>query len=137
MPNLLFVALLSLLSSAIPVDQWTCSNDVEIWCGEGACKARPEGETTPMAVTASVDGAFSVCAYSGCWEGEAKVTDAGDTRIWSAKAVPFSTNPAGDFKTDVTLLIIPADGVGFVRAGGIATPLICAPAEALKPAAHQ
>jgi hypothetical protein len=32
-------------------------------------------------------------------------------------------------RSDVTLLIFQSDGVGFVRAGGLATPLLCERAE--------
>ena len=122
---LFLAALLSSSKSEIPPDQWACSNDVEVWCAVDGCAARPEGETTPMAISARRDGEFSVCAYSGCWEGKAKVADLGGRLLWAADGVPFSSQPDGGFGADVSLLIIEGEGVGFVRVGGIASPLLC------------
>ncbi|MCK5745748.1 MAG: hypothetical protein KAH44_06010 [Oricola sp.] len=124
---LLLVAamLVSASKSEVPPDVWACSNDVEVWCAVDSCAARPEGESTPMAIAARSDGAFSVCAYTGCWEGETEATNIGGRLVWAADRVPFSSRPEGGFEADVTLLIVAAEGVGFVRVGGIASPLLC------------
>lgn len=124
MLTLLIAALLSSSKSEIPPDAWSCVNDVEVWCAVDSCAARPEGEMTPMAITARRSGEFSVCAYTGCWEGKTKVADIAGRLVWAADKAPFSTQPEG-FEADVTLMIIEKDGVGFVRAGGIASPLLC------------
>ncbi len=126
MLTLLLAALLSSSKSEIPPDRWDCSNDVEVWCAVDGCAARPEGETTPMSVSAGRDGSFSVCAYTGCWEGETEVVETAGRLLWAADGAGFSSQPEGGFEADITLLIIERDGVGFVRAGGIASPLICA-----------
>ncbi len=125
MLTLLLAALLSASKSEIPPDRWACSNDIEVWCAADGCAARPEGETTPMAISARRDGAFAVCAYSGCWEGKAAVVDIGGRLVWAADDVPFSSPPDGGFTADVSLFIIETEGVGFVRVGGIASPLLC------------
>lgn len=122
---LLLAALLSSSKSEIPPDVWACANDIEVWCAVDSCAAKPEGETTPMAISARRDGAFSVCAYTGCWEGKGQVADIGGRLLWAADDVPFSSKPEGGFEADVSLLIIEAEGVGFVRVGGIASPLLC------------
>ncbi len=121
---LLAAAVLSSSKSEIPADAWDCVNDVEVWCSVDGCAARPEGETTPMSITARRDGEFSVCAYTGCWEAKADVADIAGRLVWTADSAAFSTNPEGYF-ADITLLIVEKDGVGFVRAGGIASPLLC------------
>jgi len=69
-------------------------------------------------------GRFSVCAYSGCWEGKARVHRQDGRLLLTAEGVPFSSGD-GQTATDITLLIIPGDDTGFVRAGGLATPLTC------------
>ncbi len=125
MLTLLLAAILSSSPSEIPPDAWVCSNEVEVWCAADGCAARPESESTPMAIAARRDGRFSVCAYTGCWDGEANIGEIGGRILWAADDVPFSSPPEGGFKADVTLLIIAEDGVGFVRVGGIATPLLC------------
>ncbi len=122
---LLLAAMLSSSKSEIPPDAWDCVNDVEVWCSVDSCAAKPEGETTPMSITARRDGEFSVCAYTGCWEGKAEVADIEGRLVWTADRAAFSTSPDGFF-ADITLLIVEKDGVGFVRAGGIASPLLCA-----------
>ncbi len=124
MLTLLLAALLSSSKSEIPPDVWDCANDVEVWCSVDSCDAMPSGETTPMSITARRDGAFSVCAYTGCWEGTTEVADIAGRLLWAADEAPFSTRPDG-FAADISLLIIEKDGVGFVRAGGIASPLLC------------
>ena len=121
---LVLAALLSSSKSEIPPDVWDCANDVEVWCSVDGCAAQPEGESTPMSITARRDGAFSVCAYTGCWEAETTVAESNGRLLWAADSAAFSTNPDGFF-ADITLLIIEKDGVGFVRAGGIASPLLC------------
>ncbi|WP_428408289.1 hypothetical protein [Hyphococcus sp.] len=123
---LLLAALLSASKSEIPPSQWDCANDVEVWCAVDGCAARPEEETTPMSVSAGRDGRFSVCAYTGCWEGETEVVETAGRLLWVADGVGFSSQPEGGFEADITLLILEKDGVGFVRAGGIASPLLCA-----------
>lgn len=122
---LALAAFLGASKSEIPPDRWACSNDVEVWCAVDSCAARPEGETTPMAISARADGEFSVCAYSGCWEGKAKPANIAGRLLWAADDVPFSSPPDGGFTADVSLLIVAAEGVGFVRVGGIASPLLC------------
>ncbi|WP_425408027.1 hypothetical protein [Hyphococcus sp.] len=121
---LLLAALLSSSKSEIPPDIWACKNEVEIWCSTEGCSAKPTDEMTPMSVTAARNGAFSVCAYTGCWEGEAEVKEASGRLLWVANDVPFSTRPDG-FRADVSLLIIENDIAGFIRVGSIATPLLC------------
>ncbi len=122
---MLLAALVSSSKSEIPPDIWDCSNDVEVWCSVDGCAAKAEGESTPMAISARRTGEFSVCAYTGCWEGKTEVADIAGRLVWAADKAAFSTNP-DDFFADVTLLIVEKEGVGFVRAGGIASPLICA-----------
>ncbi|GJL91906.1 hypothetical protein [Hyphococcus sp.] len=122
---LLLAALVSSSKSEIPPDIWDCSNDVEVWCSVDGCAANAEGESTPMAISARRSGEFSVCAYTGCWEGKADVADIAGRLVWASDGAAFSTNP-DDFFADITLLIVEKEGVGFVRAGGIASPLLCA-----------
>ncbi|MEZ5892898.1 MAG: hypothetical protein R3C58_07110 [Parvularculaceae bacterium] len=128
---LALAALFTASKSEIPPDRWICSNEVEVWCSVDGCAAKDAGETTPMSIAARRTGEFSVCAYTGCWEGKTKVADAAGRLLWAANGVPFSTQPDG-FKADVTLLIVEKEGVGFVRVGAIASPLMCARAPAIE-----
>lgn len=116
--------------AGIAPERWFCRSEVEVWCEEGRCAAKPLEETTPLSVTASGDRSVSVCAYSGCWEAEgAMLLTANGRSLWVADRARFSSRPEGGFETDLTVLIVeggePGEGAGFVRAGGLATPLIC------------
>lgn len=108
----------------LPPDAWRCRNQVEVWCAADGCAAANPEEFTPMDISADASGALSVCAYTGCWAGKATVARAGGRWLWAGDAFDFSTSQQGE-KTDVTLMIVARDGVGFVRAGGLATPVLC------------
>ena len=120
---LIALAMLSASKSEIPPDRWVCANDIEVWCTVDSCAAKSERESTPMAVAARADGRFSVCAYTGCWEGKTRMANIDGRLVWTADGVPFSTNEAA--AADVSLMIVARDGVGFVRVGAIASPLLC------------
>lgn len=119
-------ALLLLTSPAeIPEDVWHCRNQVEVWCMIDGCAAAPPDEFTPMDIRAGADGALSVCAYTGCWEAASRPLRAAGRILWAADDVAFSSDADGAMTADVTLLVVERDGVGFVRVGGLATPLLC------------
>lgn len=122
---LLLAALFSSSKSEIPADAWVCKNDIEVWCSVDGCAAKDVEETTPMSIVAARNGAFSVCAYTGCWEGKARVANTAGRLVWAADDVPFSSRPDGGFRADISLMIIEGDGAGFVRVGAIASPLLC------------
>lgn len=110
--------------SETPPESWNCRNQIEVWCAADGCAATPPGESTPMDIWARADGDLSVCAYSGCWEGKATVSAVAGRLVWIGDNLPFVSAIEGA-AGDVTLLVMAKDGVGFVRAGGIATPVLC------------
>ncbi|MEM9014241.1 MAG: hypothetical protein AAGB02_03945 [Pseudomonadota bacterium] len=125
---MIVLAILSLLTasrSEIPADIWACSNDLEVWCTVDSCAAKLPEETTPMSITAARNGAIQACAYTGCWEGAATVSENMGRIVWAANDLPFSSRPEGGFEADISLLIVEEDGVGFIRVGGIASPVLC------------
>jgi len=110
--------------SETPPESWNCRNQIEVWCAADGCAATAPGESTPMDIWARADGDISVCAYSGCWEGKAALNAAAGRLLWIGDNLPFVSAIDGA-AGDVTLLVMAKDGVGFVRAGGIATPVLC------------
>jgi hypothetical protein len=125
----LLAAFMMTSTSEIPPEVWNCRNQVEVWCVVDGCAAKAEAETTPMDIWARRDdGRFSICAYTGCWEGVGEMAAARGRLLWAADDVEFSSSGSG-FAADVSLLIVEEDGVGFVRVGGLATPLLCLRAE--------
>lgn len=124
---MLFLTLVMLLASPaeIPDDAWTCRNQIEVWCAADGCAAAREGEFTPMDIHAEAGGELSVCAYTGCWETTSAPVRTGGRILWAANDVAFSSSSDGAMTANLTLLIVEKDGVGFVRVGGLATPLLC------------
>ena len=114
-----------LVSTPPPAESWVCKNDVEVWCAVDSCAAKAPDETTPMEVAMGAAGQFAVCAYTGCWEGAGSVMRDNGRLLITADETPFSSSPQGQFTADISLLLIEKDGVGFVRVGGIASPLLC------------
>ncbi len=125
MLEIALAALLGATREGAPPDAWRCRNQVEVWCAADGCAAANPDEFTPIDVSAKADGELSICAYTGCWTGKAKVARADGRWLWAGDGFPFSSSAEGE-KTDVTLVIVAKDGVGFVRAGGLATPVLCA-----------
>lgn len=108
----------------LPPDAWSCRNQVEVWCAADGCAAANPDEFTPMDVAADANGDLSVCAYTGCWTGKAKVARAEGRWLWAGDDFAFSSSQDRE-TADITLLIVAREGVGFVKAGGLATPLLC------------
>ena len=120
--------LLGASKTEVPPESWNCRNQIEVWCASDGCAATPPDESTPMDIWASVgkagEGTISACAYTGCWDGKASVAASAGRYLWTGDNLPFVSSAPGAVG-DVTLLILAGDGVGFVRAGGIATPVLC------------
>lgn len=124
MIEIALAVLLGATREGLPPDAWTCRNQVEVWCTADGCAATNPDEFTPMDISADAAGDLSVCAYTGCWSGKASVARAEGRWMWAGNALPFSTSQDGA-TAEVTLVIVARDGVGFVRAGGLATPVLC------------
>ena len=122
---MILAALMMGSRSGLPPESWSCTNQIEVWCTADGCDAKRADETTPLSVQVRRDGRFAVCAYTGCWEGTAVTGNVDGRLVWAANDAPFSTRPEGGFEADISVMILQGEGVGFVRVGGIATPLLC------------
>ena len=126
---MLIAAMAAAALAATAPTSWHCRNQYEVWCSATGCRLAPEGEFTPLDIWADRRG-FSLCAYTGCWEGKGRARRIGGRLLWTGSDLPFSTQPdKPELRTDLTLLIFEEDGVGFVRGAGLATPLLCERAE--------
>src|SRR5690606_13890883 len=95
---------------AIDASVWRCRNSVEIHCDSEACTASPRDEMTPMDVMFSIDGGFSVCAYSGCWDGSGAVAAHGPFTTIMQRMVPWSDPARADGAEDVMISFDADDG---------------------------
>jgi len=107
-------------------DAWTCRNDIEVQCGPKACSVSKGGEFTPMNVSFDSNGTFSVCAYSGCWEGKGKAVWNEPFLVISQKQVDWSDpNRRIDGREDILIAFSSTDRLALVKAGGFVLPMHC------------
>ncbi len=112
-------------SKPIAAGAWTCqNNDVEISCNEKTCAAAAAGEFTPMSLSVDTMGSFSLCAYSGCWEGKAaKTSDSNDYFTASSAQLKWSGVTGGIGRVSVTIDM--NTGTATLLGQGYAQPMIC------------
>jgi len=121
--------LATLAGGAVQAETWHCRNDVEVQCGVDGCSAAAEGGFTPMDLAFGDDGGLSLCAYSGCWEGNGEVLARAPWLVVGARGLPWSDpHGAPDRTSDVLVAFDPNDRVALVKAGAWALPMRCAPA---------
>ena len=104
-----------------------CRNDIEVHCTHGACGAETEeGSFTPMSLGFSTTGSFSLCAYSGCWDGEGTVVATAPFLVITQAKVEWSDPSShGERDADVLIAFDARDRIAIIKAGGFATPLLC------------
>jgi hypothetical protein len=104
-------------------EAWTCRNeDLEITCGADGCNA--SDSFTPMEVNVSSQGLMEVCAYSGCWRGQANQRVQSDRWILLA-AERMQWMGSGGGEGAFGLLLDRATGVAVLNGEGFAQPMLC------------
>jgi hypothetical protein len=123
--SVLALAALLMTTPSEVASVWRCRNQLEVWCTADGCAAAPPEEFTAMDVRADARSGAEICAYTGCWRTTARAVHADGRLLWTGEDVAFSPSRGKRMAADITLLIVEKDGVGFARAGGLATPLLC------------
>ena len=120
------ISLPFLLAAEASRADWHCSNDVEVQCSERTCTANNKGDFTPMDVSFSSTGEFSVCAYSGCWEGMGQMlSTAPYLVIWKPQAHWSNPGESNENREDVIFALSLSDQIAVLKVGGFAQPLHC------------
>ncbi len=121
------IAALATFVSHAHADVWNCRNDIEVQCAGGDCSAETEpGNFTPMSLAFSSTGSFSLCAYSGCWDGEGTVVSTAPFLVIThARAEWSDPSSNGERDADVMIALDREDGIAVIKASGFATPLHC------------
>jgi hypothetical protein len=113
---------LLLLSTQVFSASWSCrNNDLEIHCDSNKCVA--SDNFTPFDISVNTNGALSICAYSGCWEGKGKVLASGKHVLISAKKLKWTGTTANS--VDFMVAVDTSDNIGFVKGEGFAMPTNC------------
>lgn len=108
-------------SEAVEAPQaWRCSNAglAEVRCGADGCRAAEESAYTPMQASVGA-GTLEVCAYSGCVSGTAALAGRLEGHaVWTARI---------EGEAPASLMVETGSGVGLLRWGGFANPMLCRP----------
>ena len=117
--------LTSCAPSSTPPTQWSCRNTaVEISCQGTDCTVAPPGEFTPMELTFDSNGKMSLCAYSGCWSGQAdKVSTGGNMFTVIGLNLPWSGTDGAPAEISATINMKSA--LAFVLTDDYAHPMSC------------
>lgn len=112
-------------SATAQAEEWTCRNEeAEISCDARACDVTTAGGFTPMELTVNSSGAVSLCAYSGCWTGQA----AGMLRVGkylTAVGLQLDWSGVTGEPGDVVASIDTQGNIATVLAGSFAHPMTC------------
>lgn len=104
-------------------EQWRCKNDVEVQCSQLACSVN--SDFTAMDITIDADGQIVACAYTGCWEGVAKVINNHSVMTMTVEQARWKTTGETTQSDDLVLVLDQSDQIGFVKVAGLAQPLRC------------
>lgn len=113
------------LGSVSALEKWRCKNDLEVSCLDGGCNATHDESFTPMSISITEAGELSVCAYSGCWEGDAEIVPKERFVIVVGSKLPFSTSPDPGMAEDILIAIDRSDNIALLKVDTFAQPLIC------------
>ena len=113
-------------SSSAHANSWACRVDFESQCSSDGCAAEGfsgDGDTKPVFAHFDATGMFSLCMYTGCYEGLGKV----NTESTFLTISKFNTrwSGTGDHPTDVFIFLDRADGLGMFKAATFVQPIIC------------
>lgn len=113
------------MSAAARAEEWVCSNkSAEISCDALACDVTMPDGFTPMELTVNSGGAVSLCAYSGCWSGQA----AGMLRVGhylTAIGLRLDWSGLSGSPGDLVASIDTKANIATVLSGSFAHPMTC------------
>ena len=124
--KIIFAASLTLASALSHSAAWECKPDVEVQCTAKSCSVSPDQGVIPIGLSFDSHGTFSLCAYSGCWEGKGRVVSASPFLVISAEKVSWSDpNRRVEGREDVLIAFSPRDRIAMVKAGSLSLPMRC------------
>lgn len=116
--------LLAIVSITASAADWRCRNEnMEVSCAGAECKSATP--FTPMQIDLRASGDVTICAYSDCWAGKGRITRSDSFVTLAATKLPSSRLGSAGHLAAVAVLIDTEDGVGVMKMGSYAQPLIC------------
>ena len=123
---LVVAASLVLLPGLSCAAEWECEPDVEVQCTIKSCSVAEDQGIIPIGLSFDSHGTFSLCAYSGCWEGKGEVVSVLPFLVITLGNVDWSDlGQRVEGREDVLIAFDAKDHVVMVKAGSIAMPMRC------------
>lgn len=124
MSKFAYTLFLCTFSSITLAQSWQCRNaSAEISCDQKTCDINQDG-FTPFDISTNGKNELSVCAYTGCWDGKAKVFQSKNYLIVVSHYLQWSHN-AKPSPTAFILNIDTKSKLGFIQGEGFAMPVHC------------
>ena len=122
------IVMLFILSALFPFSAigkgWQCrNNELEIECVNGKCKSSEN--FTPMNMQLSRSKIITICAYSGCWQGNAKILKVNNfITIIAHNMKPQNPSSASDSRS-ISMVIDVEDEVAIMKFSSFAQAMSC------------
>ena len=106
--------------------EWDCKPDVEVQCTIESCSLAKDQGAIPIGLSFDSHGTFSLCAYSGCWEGKGKVVSVSPFLVITLGNVDWSDpNQRVEGRRNVLIAFSTKDQIAMVKAGSLSMPMRC------------
>ena len=115
---------LALLGSPAVLADWSCTNDFESGCSGDGCVLLQGEDFTPLSISVSDAGKLTVCAYTGCWEGQGRVLARSPFLVVLGEQLRWN-HPGQDNPVDLLLSINLAKSTGALSSPHFDQPLYC------------
>ncbi len=115
---------LALLSSPSVLADWSCSNDFESSCSGDGCVLLQGEDFTPLSISVSDAGELTVCAYTGCWQGQGRVLARSPFLVVLGEQLEWN-HPGQDNPVDLLLSINLVKSTGALSSPHFDQPLYC------------
>ncbi|TQV70670.1 hypothetical protein FKG94_20270 [Exilibacterium tricleocarpae] len=124
---LLLMMLMPAFKCLAQPDEWICRIDFESQCtvskGCDALGSKDDGNTKPVVAEFDATGKFSLCMYSGCYEGEGTVHTT--EPFLSISKIKAKWTGTGEHDTNVFIVLDREEKLGMFKAASFIQPIIC------------
>jgi hypothetical protein len=104
--------------------EWQCRNtDMEVSCLDAKCTSNIP--FTPLDIAVSKTQIMTLCAYSGCWEGRAKIVKSQHFMTIVANNLAPQGGNSGQESRGSSLIIDLTDKIGIMKFENFAQPMAC------------
>lgn len=103
---------------------WSCQATHDIRCSDGDCEIAEDPGVVPVAAYFDASGKVSMCAYSGCWEGNGQIQTSRQFHWVLGENLQWDSPNVDDY-TDVFVVVDISTSSGVAKANDFAVPVVC------------